>query len=378
MRLAAIGLLMLLTACASFPRGAGLQREVLANQTEDAKGAAPAVQNFAIAPVTRDNLDVYAGWPAVGERALPWPGRGAGTSDRYIRPGDLLTVRLWVNEENSLLTSPGERQAALAPMQVDPQGNVFLPYVGSIDLSGKTVEAARAEVQQAYTAVSPSAQVQLELQEGRQSSASLVSGVVKPGLYPLTGRDVSILELLALGGGAAAGLGNPQVRLQRAGTLYGLSMQRLLEEPAANTLIRGGDKIYVEADRRHFLALGAAGRRAQLPFPQDRLTALEAVSLIGGLLDARADARSILILRAYPEKAVRADGRGPSHVRTIFTLDLTTADGLFSAGAFRIMPGDLVYATESPLGSTATLINLIAAVFGVANTASAVVDRTSE
>jgi polysaccharide biosynthesis/export protein len=376
MRLAAIGLLMLLSACASFPRGAGLQREVLANQAEGKAGTAAEVQNFAIAPVTRANLASYAAWPGVGERGLPWPGRGAGSGARVISPGDLLTVRIWVNEDNSLLTSPGQRQAQLAPMQVDPQGNVFLPYVGQIDLSGQTLEAARTRVQEAYVGVSPSAQVQLELAEGRQSSASLISGVVKPGLYPLTGRDVSILELLAQGGGAAPGLGNPQVRLQRGGTLYGLSMQRLLEEPGANTLIRGGDKVYVEADRRHFLALGAAGRRAQLPFPQDRVSALEAVSLMGGLLDARADARSILVLRAYPDRAVRADGKGPSHARTIFTLDLTTADGLFSAGAFRIMPGDLVYATESPLGSAATLIGLVAAVFGVVNTASAVADRT--
>lgn len=377
MRFAAIGLLLVLSACASFPRGAGLQREVLANQAGDKAGTAAAVQNFAIAPVTRENLDRYAAWPAVGERGLPWPGRGAGSGSRFVSPGDLLTVRIWVNEDNSLLTSPGQRLAQLAPMQVSPQGNVFLPYVGQIDLSGLTLETARTRMQEAYTAVSPSAQVQVELQEGRQSSASLISGVVSPGVYPLSGRDVSILELLAQGGGAAPALGNPQVRLQRGGTLYGLSMQRLLEEPGANTLIRGGDKVYVEADRRHFLALGATGRRAQLPFPQDRVTALEAVSLMGGLMDARADARSILILRAYPERVVRPDGKGPPHARTIFTLDLTRADGLFSAGAFRIMPGDLVYATESPLGSAATLIGLVAAVFGVVNTAGSVADRAA-
>lgn len=375
MRLAAIGLCMLLSACASFPRGAGLQREVLANQNESASGKDAAVQNFAIAPVTRDLVATYDRWPQVGERGLSWPGRGAGSGSRFVGPGDQIAVQVWVNEDNSLLTSPGQRQVALAPVQVDPQGNVFLPYVGQIDLSGLTIEAARARVQEAYAATSPSAQVQIELQEGRQSSASLISGVVKPGVYPLTGRDVSILELLALGGGTPQGLANPQVRLQRAGTLYGLSMQRLLEEPGANTLIRGGDKVYVEADRRHFLALGATGRRAQIPFPQDKVTALEAMTLMGGLLDGRADARAILILRSYPAKAVRPDGRGPAHMRTIFTVDLTTADGLFSAGQFRIMPGDLVYATESPLGSASTVIGLIAAVFGVANSASAVSER---
>ena len=54
----------------------------------------------------------------------------------------------------------------------------------------------------------------------------------------------------------------------------------------------------------------------------------------------------------------------------VFTIDLTTADGLFSAGQFRIQPGDLVYGTESPVTQARTIFGLIGSAFGVVNTAA--------
>jgi polysaccharide export outer membrane protein len=43
----------------------------------------------------------------------------------------------------------------------------------------------------------------------------------------------------------------------------------------------------------------------------------------------------------------------------VFALDLTSADGLFSAGEFNIQPGDLVYATESPVTTVQTVFSIL-------------------
>jgi polysaccharide biosynthesis/export protein len=51
----------------------------------------------------------------------------------------------------------------------------------------------------------------------------------------------------------------------------------------------------------------------------------------------------------------------------VFTLDLTTADGLFSAGQFPILSGDLVYATESRLSSTQSILSVLGSSLGLAN-----------
>lgn len=364
----ALGLALLVAACGSMPRGAGLQSEVLATSTAVGKSAADDALpgEFAVEPITRESLGRYSNWPTVRQgRSYDWP-KGAGGEARIIRPGDQINISVWVSEENSLLTNPGQRVADLAPMTVSPSGQVFLPYVGQIEVGGLPQEKARAAIEQAYTKVAPSAQVQLRSVEGLQSSASVVKGVSKPGTYPLADARLTVLDMLALAGGVPEMVKNPQVRLQRGSTTYGISLDRVLKDTDLNIGVRGGDRLFVESDERYFLSLGAADTRAQHFFPQDSVSALDALSIIGGLAPTRADAQGILVLRAYEPGDVRADGSGPRHARTIFTIDLTTADGLFSAGEFQIQPGDLVYVTESPLMGTNNVLSLIGSVFGLA------------
>jgi polysaccharide export outer membrane protein len=363
------GLVSLAAGCNTFPRGAGLQSEVLATAAP-AAGADAAEAGFAVEAVTRDNLSTFAAWPAVGESDLGWIERVDQPDTRIIAPGDRVTVTIWSTEQNGLLTTPGQRFVTLPEMQVTSSGTVFLPYLGDVRISGMAPETARARIEERYLEVTPSAQVQLHMTEGRQSTVSLVSGVATPGSYPLPDQDFTVLELIAEGGGIPASLNNPQIRLHRGSRVYGTSVARLLAEPRLNTTLVGGDRVVIEADSRYFLSLGAAGREARHLFPQDRVTALDALAIIGGVSDERANAQGILILRRYPEAAVRADGRGPRHARTIFTVDLTSADGLFSAGQFLIRPGDLVYVTESPLIGARTVFGLIGSVFGLVNQVS--------
>ena len=183
-----------------------------------------------------------------------------------------------------------------------------------------------------------------------------------------------MLNLIAQGGGVQPGLVNPQVRLIRGGDIYGTSVARLFADPGLDTLLMGGDQVLVEEDRRYFLSLGAAGQQSQHRFPQDHVSALDAISIIGGVDGRRGDPGGVLVLREYPERAVRPDGRGPSQTRVVFTVDLTTADGLFSARNFRIHAGDLLLVTESPVTSAQTILGLVGSAFGIAGQTARLAD----
>jgi polysaccharide export outer membrane protein len=141
---------------------------------------------------------------------------------------------------------------------------------------------------------------------------------------------------------------------------------------AKSSALRGGDKVYVESDERYFLALGAAGREAQLPFVQERTSAMDALAQIGGLNDVRADAQGILVLREYPSSALRSDGSGPPKPRMVFVIDLTSADGLFSAGEFMLQNKDIVMVAESPVTSTQTVLSMVGSVFGIVRSAQVI------
>ena len=379
-KLFTIGLVLLLAACGTLPRGAGLESEVLAGQNQVVKAdgnigtagddATELPAEFAVETVTRANLAKFASWPAVGEKPRAWIARVDQPNTRILAPGDTVDIVIFSTEDNGLLTGPGQRMTNLPAMQISSSGQVFLPYVGAIKISGMSPDHAREVIQTAYTKASPSVQVQLSAQEGRGNTASVLSGVGKPGAYPLLDRDFTILDLLAVAGGLSDKLVNPQLRLQRGSKTYAISAKRLMDDTSLNTTLVGGDRVFVDEDDRTYLSLGATGTEASHRFTKDQITALEALSQIGGLSDARANAKGILILRSYPASSVRRDGKGPRHLRTIFTLDLTSADGLFSAGQFLIRPGDVIYATESPLIGARNIFGVIGSVFGLANQAS--------
>jgi polysaccharide export outer membrane protein len=360
--LAALAVIGLVGGCA-LPRGAPLEREVLARGDD-------ALAGFALYPVTRAFLPTLQSWPDPHERTLHWIGASAGSTQRVIAPNDVVDLMIWDNDENSLLLTPAQRQISMSGLRVSSSGAIFMPYVGQVQVSGVTPEAARDRLQRAIEPIAPSAQVQLSFTEGRQNSVEAVSGVQRPGPYALPDRTLTVLGLIALSGGVANGISNPQVRLQRAGRLYGTSIDRLYAEPRLDTLLRPGDQLIVEEDDRYFLSLGAAGDQELIYFPKDVVTALDAVSLTGGLDNRRADPGGVLILRDYPREALAAGLRGPREQRVIFAIDLTSADGLFSAGAFRLSPGDLVLMTESPITNVAAAGGVAALILGITNQAT--------
>lgn len=357
---------MTMVAC-SLPRGAGVEREVVSNrQVENG--------DFAVYPITRAFLPSVSEWAITGERRRSWIGASAGSNGRTIKAGDTVQIVIWDSSDNSLLLTPGQRQVVMPPMRVSPEGSIFLPYVGRVNISGATPESARSRVQNALAAVAPTAQAQLALEEGRSNAVDLVGGVSAPGSYPMPDNNFTVLSLIAVGGGVRSGLNNPQIKLLRGGTTYRTSIDRLYEESSLDTRLRGGDKVIVEDDDRYFLSVGAAGQEALHPFPKDVVTALDAISIAGGVDDRRADPQGVLILREYPRSALAAGQRGPREERVIFTLDLTEADGLFSARNFRVNSGDVIYVSESPIGNVQTVFSLIGSVFGFVRAANSLND----
>ncbi|WP_028031506.1 polysaccharide biosynthesis/export family protein [Gemmobacter nectariphilus] len=355
-------LALALVGC-GLPRGAPMQREILSKSDSETR-------NIQVVAVSRSNLTKLAAWPRPDQdkRAFnDWPGGGVRAhASSAIAPGDVLAVTIWDNEENSLLATTTQKSVQLTEVTVSNDGSVFLPYVGKVSVRGQSPDQARERLQEGVEKVLPNAQVQIWVKQGRMNTVDLVGGVGKPGSYPLPDRNYSVLSLISQGGGVNPSLENPIVKLVRGGRSYGISVSRLFDEPTRDISLVGGDKIIIEDDSRYFLALGASGKQSTMPFTQDKVSALDAVTMIGGLSPSRADPRGVLILREYAGKQVRLDGLGPDRPRVVFTVDLTTADGLFSARNFPIAHGDLVLATESPVSSARTVFGLIGQSFGLA------------
>ena len=357
--IAATSLILLPVACSRLPGGAPASEEIIRQSGE-------SDADFALYTVNRAFLPTVAQWPGTGKQEhLSWLGASHGAKTQIIQPGDKLTLRIWDSSDNSLLTSREQKAVQLQDVRVASNGTIFMPYVGSVNVLGLTPDLAREELQVELEAIVPSAQLQLDMLEGRNNSVDLVSGVAQPGTYPMPNRNYSVMGLISAGGGISSNLNNPQIRLVRGRSIYGTSVDALLNDPNKDSLLRGGDRVFVEEDERYFLSFGATGTEDLHIFSKDSVSAMDAMSIAGGFQDSRADPQGLLILREYEAAAVAPGVRGPRQTRVVFTLDLTSADGLFSARNFEINPGDLVMATESPINDALTISNLIGNFFGV-------------
>ncbi len=354
-----LGLTALLAACGRLPSGGPVAEQVTRQGNNE-------TSNFAVYPVTRAFLPTVAQWPSTGKQEnLSWIGHSNGAKTQLIQPGDMLEILIWDSSDNSLLSADEQRVAPLGEIEVASNGTIFVPYVGDVSVIGLTPDLARKELQTALEAIVPSAQVQLAMTEGRNNSVDLIGGVGSPGTYAMPDRNFTVLGLLAMGGGVKEGLNNAQIRLMRGGAIYGTSVDKLLDSPSRDTLLKGGDRVFIEEDERYFLSFGAAGQEDLHIFSKDEMSAMDAVSVMGGIEDRTADPQGLLIIREYQASAIQPGERGPRKERVVFTIDLTSTDGLFSARKFQINPQDLLVATESPINDALTISNLVGNFFGV-------------
>ncbi len=358
---AVLGAVLLAVPACSLPRGAAITSQIV----NEEKSQTPTYQ---VIRVSRANAAAIATWPGTGTNdSFNWPQASNGPQSAIIRPGDKVSLAIWDNQDNSLLTQADGKTVNMPGLTVSPDGTIFVPYLEEVVVNGQTPAQARREVQNRLAVIVPSAQVQLELEPGQNNSVNLVSGVATPGSYPLPDRNYKILSLIAQGGGIATGLRNPQVQLQRGNTTYRIRAQQLFGNGTHNITLRGGDSVVVTEDQRYFTAFGATGSEQLVRFEQDNVTALEALSIIGGLSENRANPKGVLVLRDYGVSALRPDGSGPNKPQVVFAFDITSADGLFAARKFQIQPEDTVMATESAITSVRTILGLVGSAFGVAS-----------
>jgi len=259
-----------------FPAGAPIQAQILAESESDEP-------TFEVVEVTRANLPRIDGWPATGWSGhYRWLTAGGGGPTNLIRTDDRIHLMIWDSQENSLLNTPGSKVTEMKGLIVSPGGTIFVPYVGEVPVGGLTPDSAREVVQREIERIAPSAQVQLSTVAGTTNSIDLVRGVKQPGPVALPSRNYTILNAISEGGGISTNLRNPLVRLIRGNRTFEIPAEKLLADGTHNIAMRGGDKVIVDEDQRRFVVAGATGDRI-VNFSREKVTAMEALSLSGGL-----------------------------------------------------------------------------------------------
>lgn len=267
-----------------------------------------------------------------------------------ISPGDRLSVSIWENVDQGILTTAGA-PAALNEVQVDGSGFIFIPYAGRIKAAGNSPEAIRRIITEKLSEQTPDPQVLVRRVAGDGATVSLTGVVGGQGVFPIERPTRTLSAMLAKAGGVTVPAEIAVVKIIRGTQTGQIWYQDLFEHPELDIALRNGDRILVEGDTRAFTALGATGSQSRVKFQSQTLSALEAIAQVGGLNANMADPTGVFVFRNEPAEIAnsvlgRADLIGDQ--RMIYVLDLTEPNGMFRARDFVIRDGDTVYVTEAP------------------------------
>jgi polysaccharide biosynthesis/export protein len=244
---------------------------------------------------------------------VPVPASAQANLAYVIGPNDVLAIKVF------------DEPTLTGPYNVDSDGSITFPFVGRVEVGGKTVRDIEGILTKLLAeGYLRQPQVSVEISQYRSRSIFVLGEVRSPGKYSIEGQ-VTLLEVIAKAGSLTATAGNsiivqrykdglpPTVLApalpgdDRAAEVMRVSMDDLREgRITANLLLQDGDTIFVpQADRFYVTGfVKSPGSFVLVP----NMTVQQAIAVAGGLTE-RGSTRGIKIIRRVGDKEVEVDAK---------------------------------------------------------------------
>jgi polysaccharide export outer membrane protein len=260
----------------------------------------------------------------------------------------------------------------LPSQEVDVQGNISVPYAGSIRAQGRTAIEVQNAVVDALKDLALKPQAVVSMVAQRASSFSVLGDVRGAGRFPALPSGERILEAIARAGGLIFPGNESWVVFERDKRRVLVPFGAIVDVPANNIFVRPNDIIYVYREPQTFLAFGASGRQAQVPFDAWRVSLAEAVAKANGLTDLSADPGAVFLYRGEPRDVAMELGvdvsrfNGPI-VPVIYNLNLRDPAGYFLASKFEIRNKDVIYVSNASSVEVSKFLTYVRLIIGTVN-----------
>ncbi|MBI5889618.1 MAG: SLBB domain-containing protein [Nitrosomonadales bacterium] len=195
------------------------------------------------------------------------------TADYTIGPGDELQVRGWGQVDFDLTVT------------VDRNGAVYLPKVGSVNVSGIRYQALQGYLKNSISKSFRNFDLNVSLGKLRSIQVFVVGQARRPGAYTVSSLSTLVNTLFACGGPSLKG-SLRHIQVKRAGRVASeLDMYDFLlkGDKAADIALLPGDVIYIPPVGQLAAIAGSVNNPAIYELRKDATTLAELIELAGGL-----------------------------------------------------------------------------------------------
>ncbi len=284
------------------------------------------------------------------------------SAESVIGVGDGVTVTIWEAGPGGLFSgtgsqattvvnsvSTGANSATIPEQVVGRDAGITVPYAGRVHVAGKTTRDVQKVIEQALEGKAIQPQVLVNVTKPVSSSVEVNGEVVTGAQVALSVKGYRVLDVIALTGGVKYPVNEDFVELSRGSKTARIPLITIVNNPRENIYLHPDDAVTVVHDPQTFLAYGALGQNAEIPFQADGISLAQALSKAGGLLDSRSDPRGVFIFRYETESVARQLDPNSLLVRpgrltpVVYRLRLDDPNSLFLEQSFRIANRDVIY-----------------------------------
>lgn len=365
------------SACASLPSSGPTANQVVAGERREATDL-----GFQLVDLTAKTLPTTDQTPMMSPAALAGLDR-SGRVD-LLGPGDVLSISVFEvgvtlfggaaqlggatgGAAGSASFDPTARAQSLTGVTVRGDGSIQLPYIGRLDVAGRTTGDVERLVVARLRGLSQAPQALVTVVQNVHNTVLVSGSVARPGRQTLTLARERLLDAVAAAGGVGTGGGpeNTVVRVRRGDQVASAYLAAIESGGSADIVLLPGDRIDVLRRPRTFAVFGAAGKVSQVPFPAPSVSLAEAVAQAGGPDDNRADPTAVFVFRdnAPPPDITAENRKAPAGAPIVYRLNLEKPSSYFLAQRFAMRDKDVIFIANARINHTRKLVELFNLLF---------------
>jgi polysaccharide export outer membrane protein len=345
--------LTMMSGCAALPQAGPIGKTITRAGDRGAYTVVEVDTGAALPPLPA--APDYAPLPVVGAQDV-----GA------IAPGDVISVIYY--EVGARVFSgggsapgsafdPAAKEQRVGPIEVDENGQIRLPYTGTIRAAGRTPTQLARDVEASLRGKSENPQVIVRLEAANGSSVIVGGEIGSPGRVRLSGAHEKLLDIINLAGGHRGSAADILVQINRQGTISDVPFENLTYANIGGMAMQPGDRVELIRQPRSYSVLGSANKVNQYDLPLRRFSLVQALALSGGPNENLADPAAVFIFRF--EKS----GENGTERPMVYHFNMLKPASYFLAQQFFLTDKDVLYVAGAEANQPAKLLQIIGQVF---------------